>query len=269
MAATRGLQGSASWASSPFLIARISPNQASIDDNAQALNATGIGTGISAFAQGLRSWTARLNGRFPASAPQIGYNGYLQWTTGNFYDDGATPGNPIGVVGWELSMAWGAGETTSKSSASAIGWREFAPLELSWSATVDLRVDDTEALVIPHGPGDTALVGSFDLDGTNKFTGTVYVVGTPIEVTSGGVNSLRFALQGTGALTAVGAGNIFAAGAVPAGVDLTPATLRVTAATGRYKEGSAFPTSVVVRCPVDGLKEVSVTAQGSGALTPA
>lgn len=269
MAATRGLQGSASWESSPFLIARISPNQASIDDNAQALDATGIGTAISAFSQGLRAWTARLSGRFPASTPQIGYNGFLQWTTGNFYDDGASPGNIIGMTAWELSMAWGAGETTSKSAASDISWRTFAPLELSWSGSIDLRVDDTEALVIPQGPGDTALVGSFDLDGTNKFSGSVRIVGTPIQVSSGGVNSLRIAFQGTGALTAAGAGNIFAAGSVPAGVDMTLATLRVTAATGRYKEGSAFPTSVVVRCPVDGLKEVSVTAQGSGALTPA
>ena len=132
-----------------------------------------------------------------------------------------------------------------------------------------LKYTDTEALVIPHGPSDSVLGVIFDLDGTNKFTGNVRVIGSPVTVNAGQTNSLRFSLQGTGALTAVGAGNIFAAAAIPGGPDLTLATLRVTAATGRYKEGSAFPTGVTVRCPVDGLKEVSVTAQGSGALTPA
>lgn len=269
MATTSGLQGSASWASSPFLIARVSPNEASIDDAADAIESTGLGVTVATQTQGLRAWTASLNGRFPASAPDTGYNGFLQWTSGNYYDDGATPGNIIGMTAWELALAWGVIESTSKSAATAISWRTFIPGLLSWRATVDLRVDDTEALVIPHGPADSGLAASFDLDGTNKFTGTVKVVGTPIRVAAGVANTLRFTLQGTGALTAVGAGNIFAAAAVPGGPDLTLATLRVTAASGRYKEGSAFPTGVTVRCPIDGLKEVAVTAQGSGALTPA
>lgn len=256
-----------SWATTGnYLIASGSAPTISVSEVTEDFDATGLADSAGVRAIGLKSATGQFTQRWTASAPQTGYTAYLAWDSDTFYDDGS--GNVVGFVGFNLSMSWASLETTAKNAATALEWRTFAPGLLSWEATVDLRLDDTEALLSNLDASDSSLSAIFSLDGTRNYTGEVYVIGQDHAAPGPSqTNTQRWRLGGTGALTAAGSTNFFAAAAVPS--PPTPQTLTMTFASGRTKAGSAFLTSCSINAPTNGLIESSVGVQFTGAVTSA
>lgn len=264
MAVTIGIEHNVTWGSSEFLVAKIAVNGGTFTQNGDTHDVTARGaTATATNILGLRSSTATVTGRFPVAAPKTGYAGNV--VTGNtLYGDGS--GNVVNLVGWDLDVAWPSVETTSKVGGASVLWRTFKPSVYTATGRIRCLADDTEALVVGQSPDDAAFSLELSMDGTHKFTGSAKLTGAGLNCRVGSANAVEFPFIFTGAVTAVGADNIFAAGALPL---VTAQTLAVIAKTGRQYSGSAFPASVNVRVDIGSPIEVTCNAQFTGAVTPA
>ena len=114
------------------------------------------------------------------------------------------------------------------------------------------------------------------MDGTRSFTGNVFYAATNPTIKVDDLNRVDYDLVMDGALTAVGSGNLFAAGAVglpdwdTSGSDGVPdATLVFTASSGRTLSGPAFWSNITIDVDPTTYTTVTVAVQGAGALTVA
>lgn len=264
MAVVIGIEGSATWASSEFLIANIRDYTATLTQRTDEHDVTGAGaTATATNIVGLRSTTASIAGRFPASAPLTGYKGNVVLDNSHYGD---ASGNVVNLLGWSLSVAWPAVETTSKVGGADVLWRTFKPSVYTATGEIRVNADDTEPLINAMGPGDSAIAATLDVDGTHSFTGDLKLTGASFTRRVGQASTVAFPFLFTGAVTAVGANNVFAAGALPL---VTAQTLVVIAKTGRQYSVSAFPTRVNVNVDIGSPIEVTCEAQGTGAVTAA
>lgn len=263
MTATIGIEGSLTWANAEFLIAKINPVRGSYTENADTHDVTALGaTATASHITGLRSATASFAGRFPAAAPLTGRAGNVVLDNSHY---GNTDGDVVNLLGWSLDVAWPAVETTAINGGTAVTWKTYKPSVYTATGRIRCRVDDTEALIGAQSPGDAAISATLDIDGTNSFTGSLKITGAAMSVQVGQANAVEFPFIFTGAVTAVGANNIFAAGALPL---VTANTLVVIAKTGRQYSGSAFPTRVGISVDIGSPIEVSCDAQYTGTVTP-
>jgi len=259
---TIGIESSTTWASSEFLLAKIADIGGSYNETTDMHDVTS--RSASTFATntvGLSSATANISGRFPATAPLTGYAGNV--TMAGKYGD--INDNAVNLVGFSIDFNWPSIETTSKIAGESIFWRTFKPSVYTATGVVRVLVDETEPLISAVKAGDSVVAAVLDMDGTNTFAGNIHIHGIGMSMQVGQANTLEFPFTFIGAVTAVGSGNFFAAGAVPL---VTPQTLVVSAASGRQYSGSAFPTRVGVNLNIGSPIEVSVDAQFTGVVTP-
>jgi hypothetical protein len=263
MTATIGRQAAfTSWTSSELLTANMSCESMSVFESSDEFPTTPLGLGYDTYVPGLPQATASMLFRWPASGPLVGSAASALVTTGAFYEDGNDL--IIGVESYTLDLAWPALETTSHSDSTAA--RTFLPSSMSFSGTISLRLDDTEALVNAQNASSSPLTMRFNLDSTRYFTGNVYMVGVDSSATIGQTSSQSFRFRGTGQLTAFGSGNIYAATTI--GVP-TVREMVATFASGRTITGDAFPSSVSITAGRNTLIGINVTAQYTGALAKA
>jgi hypothetical protein len=263
MTATIGRQAAfTSWVNSELLVANLCAESAEVLESSEQRETTNLGDTSRGFTLGIPSATANLSFRWPKATPITGSAGIVKVNTGSFYED--SNDLIIGMVGYTLNLQWGALETTSHSDASLA--KTYLPGILQWSGTIDLRLDDAKALENAQSVVDSPLGMEFRLDGTRTFTGSAWIGSVSHGATINATNTQTFGFSGTGALTAVGTGNIFAAGAIPFP---TAQSMVLTYAPGRTVTGSAFPSEVSIRVARDELIAVDVTAQYTGALTKA
>lgn len=261
MAATVGYQGIVtSWAGTPFDVTKFSPATVNFSVDGDEFDATVLAASLEAmsYVSGLKSWAVQMSGRFPAAGAKTGANGLV---TLSGYD----------TLIRAYTLQWSGQEFDSTVfNASGVVWRSFVPGIYGWRGTFEGLIDDTTALGLPPVPDASA--GSLTLklleDGSpdRTFTGSARVRQTSGVVNVGGLNTAQFAYTGTGALTATGTNNLWASGAI---TKAASGSLVFQAASGRTYTGDAFLTQMSLSCPVDGLIDVSLTARGTGALTPA
>lgn len=268
MSATKGDQAAlTSWAGTHIRVAKYSPLSLQVNETADVFDTTTLGQAYRSMIPGLRSATASINGRLTQN-PTVGNAGQIVLTDESYYNDDAGDDAVIGFVGYTLNFNWNVLEVTSSEDASST-WKTFCPGELSWGGTIDLRLDDTEALVNAQGAGGSSLTAVFTLLSGHTFSGEIFVTGQNQGASVGAVNTQQFTFEGTGVCTAAGDDGLFAAGAVPDGDALAAGSLVATFASGRTVTGDAFPSAVSISVPRSGLIEASVTAQYTGALTKA
>ena len=262
MTASVGHQASlTSWASSELLVANLTATSISITDSAAIGDATGLGQSGASFATLLRSATGSFSARWKGGGtPKTGAAGALAFDP-TYY--GVSDGDPpIGFTDFSLNLSWGALEISSSTDATFD--TTFRAGILSWSGSINLRLDDTEPLTQSQISGNAVIEATFNLDATHTFVGNIWITGTSKTASINTTSAQSFSFQGTGALTAAGANNLFAAGAIPI---VTPRVLVATYATGRTVSASAFPSSVSITVPRNEMINVDVGVQYTGALT--
>jgi hypothetical protein len=261
MAHTLGSSGLVtSWAGSPFNVAKFGPSNVSFSIDGEEHDATQFVAALEAgtFVPGLKTWQMQMSGNFPASGAKTGAAGNV---TLSGYD--------LLVRAYSLSIEAASFDSTV-FSASGVTWREFLGGLYRWNGSLEVGIDGTTALGLPPAPGGSA--GSLTLKvtedgGTDRaFTGSAFVRQTSGVIAVGALNTAQYAFRGTGELTSVGTDNLWAAAALDKPIT---GSLVWQAATGRTYTGDAFAQQITINVPVDGLISVSVTAQGTGALTPA
>jgi len=261
MTATIGRQATLTSWTSPLVVAQLTSTSVSITDTSGAESLLGIGEGVNSFTPTLRGATASIAARWKGgSVPQSGAGGKVEVDPA-YYGTGS--GNPIaGFTQYSLNLSWPAIEISGGSDASFD--RTYLADALTWGGSIDLRLDDTLTLTKAQLAGSTAIDASFIMDGNHSFDGDIWITGTTKTASVGSASAQTFTFQGTGALTAVGASNFYAAGAI--GVP-TAGELVVTYASGRIVRGDAFPTAVNMSVVRDGLILLDIAAQYTGALT--
>ena len=202
---------------------------------------------------GLRTWTASFTGY--TSTAVLGSTGLI--TASGF--------SVAYARAWDMTINCEAAESTYFNSPS---WRSFIPGLLSASGSFETFADNGTALVL----APTAATGTFRLsdqatDQTIAATinqlslNSTQTIGDIVMATIGYKVSGAMTLNGSGTFTPIlGTGTL----APPAAAELI-----ITSTTSRTFTGSAFWTSVRIRCAVDQLIEVEATFQGSDTLTAA
>ena len=263
MAATVGHQAAVSSWTSPLLIAKLTAVSANFNDTTGSEAATGLGDTTASFVPLLRSATATIDALWKANTSPIAGSAAAVELNPSYYSIGNDE-PVIGLTDYTLNMAWAPLEVSSGSDTTFDA--TFRPDILSWGGSMNLRLDDTEALTKAQIAGDTAIAASFIMDSAHSYTGNIWITGTAKGATVGATSTQSFTYQGTGALTSVGTHNFYAAGAV--GIP-TAGTLLLTYASGRTVSGSAFPSAVNLSVARNALIRVGITAQYTGAVTTA
>ena len=241
--------------------ASLSVSGNSADRTAFAGSLTSVGMG-----PGLRSWTGSISARFPTTAVN-GIAGALA----------VSGGYALHIRSWALTIAAKALDITAfGATATTNGWRSFRPGLLSISARASAFVDSGTGIALPPTTSASAAAATFTLDGTRSFTGNVLYSASSPSIKVDDLNTVDFDMVFDGAVTAVGASNIFAAGAVglpdwdASGSDGIPdTTLTLTADTGRTYAGPAFWNSIAISVDPAAYTTIEIGVQGAGALTAA
>jgi hypothetical protein len=263
MTATIGRQAAVTSWTSPLLLSKLTAVSANFNDTTGSEAATGLGDTTASFVPLLRSATATIDALWKANSAPIAGSAAAVELTPSYYSAG--DGSPvIGLTDYTLNMAWAPLELSSGSDATFDA--TFSPDVLVWGGSLNLRLDDTEALTKAQLAGDSAIAAEFVMDSAHSYTGNIWITGTAKGATVGATSTQSFTYQGTGALTSVGTHNFYAAGAV--GIP-TAGSLVLTYASGRTVTGSAFPTGVNLSVSRNAIIRVGITAQYTGAVVTA
>lgn len=251
------------------LLSRLSANTASITASSDSQDVTPIGGANRLILPGLGQWTASIAARW-AGTPRLGNVGLVSFSGGGY---------ALHVESWNLTVETQALDITRQTGTPS-SWRLFRPSHIQWSGTITARVDDATAVANLHVATATStavtlptLTLTYGLDATaNTLAGAVMLSNMTVNQSPGALTTVSYSFTGSGPLTAAGTNSIFSAGAVGNFLwDQLGSTantlLTLTAGTGRTYSGSAFARSISVNCAVGDPVEVSVEAQGSGALT--
>lgn len=231
--------------------------------DADEFDQTGFASGGQSFMsyiKGLNSWTADITMRL--GIPQIGNKGLF---------DTASATGVLHSRAWTMAIAATSKDVTVHNG-SGVTWREFLPGLLSWGGTVTAHADT--AVGIPTPASFSAVVFKLIENTSNDhtFTGDIILKNANPVVQVGEAATVQYNYRGTSTLTAAGStgtgvpATIFAAAAIA-----RPAvgSLVLTSAASRTYTGDAFWTGVNINCAVDQPIEVTVSVQGTGALTAA
>lgn len=245
-----GLTGSVtSWAGTSNANLIGSDAEFELNMATEIADATPLGVTSATTVAGLRSWSGVYTTRL--STPIIGVAGNVTFASGYTALD----------RGWSIVMTVQPTDTTDFSVTAD---RTFKPGIYTWSGSYNALLDDT-TLVTATSAGNAASAAiTLDMDGTNTFTGSVHVESLALAVNQADAAIATYGFTGNGALTSVGGGNLFPAGALG-----TPDTgaIVLAASTGQTYSGDAFLTNFSLNAQVDGLVEATVGFQGTGALT--
>lgn len=272
MAPVLGYQGTVtSWAgtNNTVLIGAVGEHTASLNIDGGTADRTQFGSGLRAtsIGPGLRTWTCVMTSRLLTSgAAQIGYDGGLAISGSDMYTTHARS--------FSLNMAVNAVRADEYgSTAVSAGWGQFLRGLMTWTGQYTALVDDTTALKMPFTPAITIPTGTFTLNSGNTLAAlivpTLLDMGDPVN----GIAEASYSFNLNGDVTAAGSGNLFSAGTVPLpDFDYgTPANnnLVFTAASGKTFTGPAFVSGISITHAPAAYTDITVTAQGYGALTPA
>ena len=251
---------------------------AACDEPSFTLNIDGGVQDRTAFAAGLtttragatiRGWSGTITGRARlGTSPPSGYLGLVTFAGGyathvNSWDMQITC-KPLEITSWTLA-------------ATAAGWRSFMPGILGWGGSYSALIDVTTALANPFAPNTASSAATFKIGEASAvaqtLAGNIYPSALSIAAAVADLNTVQYSYVGDSTLTAAGASNLFAAGAVgtpdwdTSGSDGVPdADLILQASSGRTYTGPAFWTSIGIRVQPAGWTEISIGFQGAGAL---
>lgn len=98
-----------------------------------------------------------------------------------------------GVKNWTLDYTSDVEEITDFADGTA---KTFLPTLTSWTATAEANWDSANTAA----PGDSASL-TLTVDGSNTYSGTAILIGMSVSEPVGGVVTVTYSFQGTGALT--------------------------------------------------------------------
>lgn len=236
------------------------PWQFTINLDGQEFDTTAFAAlGISTYLKGLSGWSWSLTQRFKtASTGDLGLVTFAAGYTTN-------------LNAWDLAVEVAALETTAFGATT----RSYIPGKLSWGGSFSGYMDDTTPMTHVGNSSEPA-TGTFKLReaGTpdDTLSGSIFTTQGTGNVDPNSVASLSYTYRGSGDLTqsAPQAGTtIFpvSGGASTVVARPTVNTLRLTAISGQYFEGSVFWTRVAVSVAVNQVATVEVAGMGTGALT--
>lgn len=230
---------------------------------------TSGGLSFARSGQTMRSWTGTINGRARlGGSPPSGYLGAVTFASGY----------ALLVKSWEMTIETAAQDISAfGSTATLAGWKTFRPQYLKWGGSYSAMIDETTALVLPVAPNTAAAAATFKLGEASAvaqtLAGNILVSNLGVNIKVDELNMATFAFMGDDTLTAAGASNLFAAGAIgtpdwdTSGSDGVPdTTLTVQAASGRTYAGPAFWQSISMSITPDNFIDVAIQIQGAGAL---
>jgi hypothetical protein len=234
---------------------------------ADAFDSTPLGSTVVTQDLGLYSWTAQIVARYSPAA--IGNLAGITYATGYVAN----------AQGYTLNLAWAPNDVTPFGTAAG---KVFAPGLLKWGGSYECLYDDTTVGVMPvtgaSGSATFTLVTEASED--HELEGDIHTVGIANAAQVGQSATHNVTFEGNGDLTATGddgsnttwTNSLFkywednASGVV--GIAAT-GSLVLTAASGVTWTGDAFPSAIQIVQRIGQPLTVNITAQGTGALTPA
>lgn len=253
-----GLTGAVtSWGSSTTITdylakAGMRANQATVylegeDIDTTAFADIGVGTAIKGLVGAYAEWEGHL------FAPQHGATGLVTFAAGyttnlNSYT--------IDVEGSEFQgTAFGASN------------QAWFPGGFKWGGSFSGFLDDTTALVAPQNASEPA-TGTFKIDERTTtdatLSGSIFTTRAQAGISPSALNTVSYNFRGSGALTAstpTTGVNVFPTGALAVAA---PASLVITASTGRTFTGSAFWTRISLTVGVGQSVRMRVRARCAG-----
>ena len=250
------------------LLSRMKPNEANISISADQVETTGFNTGANTYTPGIRSWGANINGHAFAT-PILGNQSVVAFSSGGY---------AVHVDSFTLNITAPAMDYTSLNTAvagTAPTWRSFRPGASNWTATVNAKVDNSTAVVLPGAAGSSGATVTFTYqdDATDEaLAGTAFIERVEVGASVGSFTAVTLSLRGTGALTPAGDGSPF--GTTAFGVPLwseggsAVGAMVFTAYSGRtYTGADSFWKSLQLACNVGESVKLSVGLQGTGTMT--
>jgi len=163
-------------------------------------------------------------------------------------------------------------QDTTRFNATCPEWREFTAGIVDWSGSASGYLDDATALPAPAQDNglDATNLAIFQISsgGTGKqLKGKVLITNVNTDVNPSNIIPVKFDFVGDDNLETVGtAAELWGAGTYTVTTPISE-TLTLQTDTGGTYAGSAFWTSIDIKCKVDEPLEITVNWQGTGAWT--
>ena len=236
----------------------VGPYSATLNESADSADTTEWASSVpvaSTMTTGLKGWTMSVNGRFPGGNAKFGKCGQVTFANGYV----------LGSSAWAMALACGFADVTEFES-SCPEYRAFLPGIISGSGSWTSLIDDTTAIA---GTGDSGaavfrLTKESSVD--NTLACNIHSVQEAASIAVGSKNGVVYNYVVNGNVTAAGDSPLFNSGALVR-PDVTEVVLR--AAGSRTYTGMAFWTSIGISVALDGLIDISLTLQGTGAIVRA
>lgn len=172
---------------------------------------------------------------------------------------------------YNLSIKAAMTDTTRFNSVCP-EWREFTPGIVDWSGSARGFLDDAVALPGPMQDAglDATNLATFQISGTGtgkQLKGKVLITNVNTDVNPANIIPVSFDFVGDDNLETVGsAAELWGAGQYTITTPVAE-TLTLQTDTGQTYSGSAFFTSIDIKCKVDEIIEINVNWQGTGQWT--
>lgn len=256
----------------------IIPHTITVNERADELDITSQGSTSGEFRNGLITWDAQIVANYPFVQRTIGATGLI--TLG---------GTTLALVkSYDLTVESGIRDITAqRATGSDVDYRVFASSKkVMWGGSAECMVESgtvvraltASSVALASYPAIVLKILEEGTDPTLSGTCMLAQRGHSIPIGTSGNQIVNLSFKGTSTLTAVSGSTtaaVFPAGAVDqpdwdtTGDGVPDVQIVVTAATGRTYTGMVFWRRVNIRCAVDGLIQVTVDLQGTGALARA
>ncbi len=203
---------------------------------------------------GLKTWTAAFEGRFPKGAVQSGHNGNVTFASGYVNK----------VQSFNLSLTCAEFDDTGMTSTPPT-WAEFVPGLWSATGSYRARVDSATAVSQPSLNG-SATFRLADLTSDATLAMAIVVTGVSQAITVGQMTFVDYTFRVNGDITFAGTTPLLPAGTITT-PDVTEVNIRKTGS--RIATGSCFMTALNIAVAIGQSVTVSGTLRGTGALTEA
>lgn len=248
--AISGITGAiTSWAGTDHgaLLTGQRPFNATLNYTADDVDTTAFADGgIETHIPGLTGWSVTWTAQL--ATPAIGAMGLVTFSGGYVSNLNA----------WTLNAVQAALEVPEFGTAL----KTFIPGLISWGGSFGGWLDGTTPAVAPGAAAAAAVFRYQDLATDAELAGNIFATQLGLSAAPSAANTINYSYRGTAGLTSTGT-----AKALNSLAATTPSSLVFTASTGRTFTGSAFWSSIGVSVNASQATTVTVTAQGTGALS--
>lgn len=202
---------------------------------------------------GLQQWSISVSAHFPA-VPAFGKCGEFVFSNGYV----------VGADTWSMALSCGVFESTAFNNTCPT-YASFVPGMISGSGSYECNLDSATAISgLGSGIAGAATFRMSDEATDNTLACNINAIQEDASLAIGSKNRVGYGFQTDGDITAAGTSPLFTAGTITK-PDTTEVVLR--AAGSRTYTGDAFWSNIGISVPMRGLVAITMTLQGTGALT--